>query len=71
MPRIRKKFGNEPEQQEEEEKEDFPPELRGTPIVGEENMITMDNLTETTLLKNIELRYNSDLIYVRCCYQTY
>lgn len=35
----------------------------GTPV-GYENMIQMDNLTEETLLRNLELRYNHDLIYV-------
>lgn len=32
--------------------------------VGVEDMITMDNLTAEGLQKNIELRYNHELIYV-------
>lgn len=33
---------------------------------GVEDMITLDNLTEETMLKNIQIRYNKNLIYVRC-----
>ena len=39
--------------------------------VGFEDMIQMDNLTEQTLLDNIELRYNHDLIYVRILFKRF
>lgn len=32
---------------------------------GVEDMITLDNLTEETMLRNIQIRYNKNLIYVR------
>ena len=32
---------------------------------GVEDMITLDNLTEETMLRNIQIRYNQNLIYVR------
>ena len=38
------------------------------PIVGWEDMIQMDDLTEQTLLSNLKIRYNSNLIYVCILY---
>jgi myosin heavy subunit len=41
---------------------------RGPPeaevVVGNDDMITMDDLTPESLLKNLEIRYNAGLIYV-------
>ena len=34
------------------------------PPVGYEDMTQMENMTEDTLLENIKLRYDHDLIYV-------
>jgi myosin heavy subunit len=31
---------------------------------GVEDMITLDNLTEETMLRNLQIRYNNNLIYV-------
>lgn len=40
-------------------------------IVGVEDMIILDNLTEETLLANIRERYEKDLIYVLIYYLLY
>ncbi len=48
-----------------EDEEDSLSFRRDTRSVGVENMISMDDLTETTLLNNIHVRYNNDMIYVR------
>jgi myosin heavy subunit len=34
-------------------------------VVGVEDMIVLQQLSEETLLQNLELRYSSNLIYVR------
>ncbi len=40
------------------------PEDRAFGPKGVEDMITLDNLTEETMLKNLQHRYNKGLIYV-------